>query len=133
MKKNILISIFLLLNIFIVFGQCPTTSIEFHTQEEIDNFSINFPNCTILTNELKIDGESGGITNLNGLSEITIAQDIFIIQTDITSFNGLNNIEYISSLALWGNSYIQDLSGLSSVEEIGSLEIWINSSISSLD
>ena len=132
MKKITTFSVFLLC-CFVAISQCPTTNIEMFSQEEIDNFSTNYPNCTTLTHELKIDGEFNTINNLNGLSEIINAQDIFIIETEITSLNGLHNIESISSLALWFNMGIQNLNGLSSLVGLGSLEVWINNSITSLE
>jgi hypothetical protein len=132
MKKFAFLISCLFLNFGIIFGQCPDYDLEFFTQEDIDNFSAVFPNCSVLTHELKINGEYNSITNLNGLSGIIQAQEIFIIQTEINSLFGLHNVQTIENFALWGHNNLQNLVGLSSLVEVGHFEIWFNSGITSL-
>lgn len=52
---------------------CLPEGITFNTQEQIDNFQINYPNCTEIEGGVLIEGTD--ITNLNGLSVITSIGD----------------------------------------------------------
>ena len=114
------------------FSQCPTVNIELSTQADIDDFAINYPNCTQLTHDLEIDGAGSNITNLNGLSAITDAHEIFILATQIPNLSGISNLVTVDHFALWGNSNLQNMDGLSSLQVIGGLEIYINGGIESL-
>lgn len=128
MKTNL----FLIASILIVsniLAQCPTTPIVIETQEEIDNFASNYPNCSVLTEELRINGVTNSITNLTGLSGITNANDIYIHNTEITDFTGLHNLVTAEHLSVWGNHTIQNLEGLSGVQSIAFLELFINNAI----
>lgn len=117
----------------VVFAQCPTANVVLTTQTEVDNFADNYPNCTALTLELRIDGSANTITNLNGLSEIISGQKIFVFNTQVADFSGLDNLENIQHLALWGNGNIQDLMGFNSLQSIGFLEVFVNPNLSSLN
>lgn len=132
MKKITSLSL-LLFFCFIGFSQCPTEYIGLLSQEEVDNFSANYPNCTELTHNLKVNGEFNSIDNLNGLSSITSAQDIYIINTDLSSFEGLHNLESIASLRLWANSNIHNLDGLSSLINADIFEFFVNNNLTSLN
>ena len=130
MKKITLLSF--LINAFIGFSQCPSENILLTTQADVDNFATNYPGCTMLTHELKVDSAGTDVTNLNGLAQIVQAQDIFILSSEITSLQGLHNVQNVTRLALWFNGNLQNLEGLSSLESAGSLEIWINNGMTSL-
>ena len=124
--------LFLFASIFMMFNslaQCPSIPIIIETQEDIDNFSINYPNCTVLTEELRVNGTGHTITNLNGFSAITNAQKIFIHSTDINNFNGLHNLETAVHLSVWFNNNLQNLEGLSSLQSVGALELYINNGL----
>lgn len=124
--------LFLIASILMIFnclGQCPTTNILIETQEDIDNFASDYPDCSILTKELRINGVTSPITNLNGLSGITNAEEIFIHNTEISDFTGLHNLETIAHLSIWGNHTIQNLEGLSAIQSLAFLELFINNAI----
>ena len=125
MKIYICLVSFLLFS-FISFGQCPTTNILITSQAEIDNFAINYPNCTVLSHNIKIDQQNDAITNLHGFSLITSAQHIFIVNTDIENFIGLDNLEEVSHLALWFNVKLNNFYGLSSLQNMDRLESFLN-------
>ena len=129
--KNYTLTLLFVLISFFVYGQCPTTNIVLSTQSDIDNFINNYPNCTSLTHELKIDGNGSNISNLNGLSSLISGQKIFIKNTQIVDFLGLHNLVNIDHLAIWGNQDIQNMTGLNSVQSIGFLEVFINSGLTS--
>jgi hypothetical protein len=124
--------LFLIGSILMVYsglGQCPTTPILIETQADIDNFASDYPNCSILTEELRINGVTNPITNLNGLSGITNTEEIFIHNTEILNFSGLHNLETAANISIWGNHNIQNLDGLSALESVGFLELFINNEI----
>jgi Secretion system C-terminal sorting domain len=128
-----LLSLLCVLSGTLVQSQCPTDPIVLTTQEAIDNFAANYPNCTMLTNDFKVDGETNVITNLNGLAGITHAGDFYIMKTDISDFSGLENLLSTEHMSLGFNENIQDLSGLSSLQSVEEINIWYNSNMTSLN
>ncbi len=128
------LSLLIAVAFFIIKGnaQCPTTPILLTTQVEIDNFAQNYPNCSMLLNELRVDGETSAITNLNGLSGITHATDLYVLKTEITNFSGLENLLSTEHFSIGYNPNIQDLSGLNALESVEEINIWFNS-LTSLD
>ena len=56
---------------------CLPDGITFSTQEQIDNFQTNYPNCSEIEGSVAISGDD--ITNLNGLNVLTsIGGDLMI-------------------------------------------------------
>ena len=131
MKKLLLLTAFICLSLT-GFGQCPTTSVLLTTQAEIDNFATNYPGCTILTHELRVDGDTSAITNLNGLSSITSARNLFVHKTLINDFTGLHNLTEVLNLSLWFNNDIVNLTGLTSLQSAGGLQIFASNNLVSL-
>jgi len=67
------------------------------TQQDVDNFPVNYPGCTEIEGVLFIHGTStscsNNITNLNGLSQIVSRGGLNIDYTrHITDLSGLNNL-----------------------------------------
>ncbi len=82
----------------------------FSTQNDIDNFQTNYPNCTYLEGNVTI--WSSNIENLNGLNVITYiggTLDVFY-NSYLDDFTGLENVTSIGD-----NLYIHDNSGLISL------------------
>ncbi len=137
-KKYILF--FLLVNLFQLtsFGQCPNGTIELLTQEDIDNFIIDYPNCTSLNyNYLKIGNDStisDSITNLAGLSNLTYIYRISIVKTpNLTSLQDLENLTGVNSFHLRHTS-VTSLNGLQNLTEIeGQLQLHNNDFITNID
>jgi hypothetical protein len=70
MKKFSLVVLMLILGHMALFAQpCLPQGITFTTQEQIDNFQTNHPNCTEIEGDVIIGGDD--ITNLDGLSVLT--------------------------------------------------------------
>lgn len=71
MKTQLLITSGFLIFTFSLFSQssCLPEGITFTSQEQIDNFQINYPGCTEIEGDLIISGED--ITNLEGLNMVT--------------------------------------------------------------
>jgi len=103
----------------------------FVTQNEIDNFSINYPGCTILEGEVIINGDD--ITNLNGLSVLTsIAGNLIITENNIlTSLAGLEGLTSIGNIGISGNIALNNLTGLEGLTSVGNIEIWGNIALTS--
>jgi hypothetical protein len=139
MKKitQLLLFLFIGLN---GFGQCPTTNLPFVAQAQIDSFIVLNPNCTEITGDLVIQG--AGITNLNGLANITnitgnliinqasslqnvnglsslqsIGGSLGIVQTGLLNLNGLSSLTSIGGdLGIQGNLSLTDISGLENID-----------------
>jgi hypothetical protein len=94
---------------------CLPNGIAFGTQEQIDNFQINHPNCTEIEGDVTIFGNN--ITNLNGLSALT----------------SIGGSLYIGELPSYGNPSLTSLAGLEGLASIGG-NLWIfgNDSMTSL-
>lgn len=115
--KNLLLSLISCFFFYISSFACLPNGIIFNTQQEIDNFPINYPNCTFIEGSVNIEGS--GITNLNGLSNVQEIQSQLVISAcnDLVDLNGLNNLTFVNSLLI-SNSGIQSLSGLNSLQHI---------------
>ncbi|WP_196886250.1 T9SS type A sorting domain-containing protein [Aureivirga sp. CE67] len=105
MKKNtpkkLLIALFSIFS-FNSFAQCPDGDVTLNSQEDIDQFIIDYPNCTEISGELKIISDSN---------------------SEILNFNGLNNISTVTGkLIILNNSLFENFDGLN-FTSIGGLEI----------
>ncbi len=139
MKINIPIHIFLILSFsFTVSAQdCLPKGITFSTQKQIDNFSTNYPDCTKIKGDVRIEERNPkSINNLNGLFQITsIEGNLKVsVNTDLTSLKGLNNLTSIGGqLGIWGNTSLENLSDLENLNTInGHLTISKNTSLINL-
>src|SRR5690606_39737475 len=75
-------------------AQCPEGDVSFHLQAQLDDFAINYPNCTEITGYLSIGAR---VNNLNGLSNLETVGGIFRISGNqfLTNLDGLNNLETV--------------------------------------
>lgn len=101
---------------------CPQGRVVLRTQADVDNFKINYPNCTV-PNNLSIVGES--ITNLDELNLIMAVNGELVIgnttyKTSLTNLEGLESLRWVKKgLFISENSNLASLDGLSSLESIG--------------
>jgi len=116
---------------------CPSNDVMLLTQEEVDSFAAQYPNCTELEN-LSINGSD--ITDLNGLSQITsILGNLTITETSVENFSGLENLttvhgnltigeftpsiccpsDFLLGYDYEGNHNLNSLSGLENLETLG--------------
>lgn len=134
MKKIILLPVLAFLIPMSISSQsCLPQGIDFTKQSEIDNFQSNYPNCTIIEGDVRI--EWSNITNLNGLSVLTsFGGNLEINSTLITSLAGLDNITSINKeLYIHNNASLTSLDVLSNLSDLGgSLRINDNPSLTSL-
>lgn len=102
---------------------CLQNEIEFWTQEQVDNFQVNYPYCTVINGTVQIKGND--INNLIGLEVITeIGGSLNIgngnINNVLINLDGLNNLVSIEyNLRIIGFDGLNDLTGLNSLKTIG--------------
>lgn len=116
------------------FAQCQPVLLKITTQEQIDNFSTQYPGCTRVDGGFEISGPD--ITNLEGLSQIEIILGhLRITNTSITSFQGLHNVDSIySNVEIVTNNLITNFAGLESLTYIhGYLVIFGNEALINLE
>ncbi len=113
---------------FIVAQDCPNTVIELLTQEDVDNFAIDYPNCTELKRDLCVGNCNGAalpyaeISNLDGLSpivEIGGSLEVKFI-TGLADLTGLENLKRVDhNVLIKTNDSLMSLSGLENLNYIG--------------
>ena len=117
------------------FFSCLSDGITFTTQSDIDNFLINYPNCTQIGGDVIIQN-STNITNLDGLANITFIGGSLIIDNNTSLvvlsdsddsqpgfvINGLSNLTSITDdLIIKNNSNLSNLNGLSALSFVGGI------------
>ncbi|MFT5891648.1 MAG: hypothetical protein ACI9Y7_001755, partial [Dokdonia sp.] len=134
--KQFLLSIGFLFSFFIGYGQCPDPPngfLNFFTQEDVDNFLIEYPNCTEL-NLMRFIVEGEGIHNLDAfeqsqLSNITVAYSFEIINTSLTTLSGFQNINITTnpnaSVRIRHNELLSSLDGLERLDPSDGLTMLI--------
>ena len=125
--------------LFLLYGtaspqSCLPDGITFTTQEQIDNFQTNYPGCTEIEGNVKIEGDD--ITNLNGLNVLTAFWgDLEILfNYSLSSLVGLENVTSIGGrLWIYNNAALTSFTGLDNVTSIGGdLIIDYNTALTSL-
>jgi len=117
---------------------CLEDGITFTTQEEIDLFKLNHPDCNEVFGKVKIEG--GNITNLDSLHVLTAIWGnleigrYFAHTTNLANLDGLINLTTIGgNLQLRCNEKLINLAGLSNVTSIGGdLSIYGNTLLENL-
>jgi len=122
---------------YMAFAQCPSGDIAFESQEDINDFAINYPNCSDIQGNIYIGRDcvendyDSNISDLNPLNQITsIGGNLQIgcIQCDplwydnsqLISLSGLDNLTTIGgNFTIHSNSNLTDLTGLGGLTSIG--------------
>ena len=103
-----------------VFSQgCLPEGITFTTQEQIDNFQVNYPGCSEIEGNVMITGSE--IENLDGLGGVTsIMGNLQIKSNDILrELTGLQNLEYLGGdLGIEQNDVLVNLHGLENLANL---------------
>lgn len=133
MKALTLLFVFISLICTNVLSQhCLPDGISFTSQEQIDNFQTNYPNCTQIEGSVWI-GEN--ISNLNGFNALTsFGGDLWLLETNLSNLAGLDNITAIQGgLHMMSNNALTNIESLSNVTSIGGFfSIDDNNSLKSL-
>ena len=122
MKKILLLTAFLFVS-FMSLGQCPINPITLSTQAELDAFATDFPDCSVLNQNLTIT--EGDITSLAGLSQLTQINAELLIQSDgLSNLTGLQNIGFIDYLNIDQCTGLSSLTGLDGLVQMRALRIF---------
>ena len=121
MKKFLLILFAMVLCHHSLYSQgCLASGITFSTQQQIDNFKVFYPGCTVILGSATISGAD--IVNLNGLDVLTAVKGTLSIGYNpvLISLAGLQMIDSIgNSLIINNNTILEGLSDLQSLKYIG--------------
>ncbi len=106
-------------------AQCPPGDLTLGVQWAVEDFLVNYPNCTEINGDLEITSSisSNHITDLSGLSNITsISGSLFIVSTEsLTNLDDLINLSFIGgTLRILNNEALSNVDGLinlTSIEE----------------
>ena len=101
---------------------CLPEGITFSTQNQIDNFQLNYPGCKEIEGDVEITGND--ITNLNGLIVLTsIGSDLNIDNSNaLTSLTGLDNMTSIgTNFYIYSNEALTNLTGVQDLISIGGI------------
>ncbi|MBL7906076.1 MAG: T9SS type A sorting domain-containing protein [Bacteroidales bacterium] len=99
---------------------CLPSGIAFSTQQQIDNFPVNYPGCTVILGSATIGGAD--IVNLSGLSELTAVNGTLSISYNplLVSLQGLGMLDSVGNTLLIGtNTSLEGLSELHSLKYVG--------------
>lgn len=119
-SKNAFTVLFIfLLAFFQANAQCPPGDVVLSSQAAIDNFIMQYPNCTEIKGNLTISGD--GITNLEALRNLQSlkAQVNITHNKDLISLNGLRNVKSAYRLWIADNAVLSSLNGFTSLENVG--------------
>ncbi len=120
MKNLFFFFTFLLFSTVSSAQSCLPGNPHFSTQEDIDNFILENPNCTTIEGDVMIMGDD--IHNLDGLSNITTFEKGLWIEDCplLPNFSGLENVTYIGGYLEIGNlPSLTDISSLSNLTYVG--------------
>lgn len=117
-------------------AQCPTTEdyIQFNSQAEVNQFLVDYPNCTSIDGRLIIgSNNTSDITDLTPFQNLISTKGLLIQSTSLTNLNGLQNFTSIDGeLAIRYNNNLTDLSALGGITEIATLDIDGNGALVSM-
>lgn len=119
---------------------CPPGDVNLTTQAEVNQFAIDYPNCTEIAGSLLIGALSGNppsnITDLSGLGNIIRVNGWVSVQNNgaLQNLEGLNNLRSIGgSLNIQDNAALINVNGLSSLTNaVDFLQIWNNVSLTNI-
>lgn len=129
-KKNILMISLIILSISYCYSQgCPSSGFpSYYNCDDLEQFVIEYPDCTCLPSTLRLPYTSGDLTDYIGLSQIdSIRGTLICDECELSSLVGLENLTYIGGNVTIDEPHgpIENLQGLNQLTYIGgSLNIW---------
>ena len=116
----------------IISQPCFPNGIIFTTQNQIDSFPINYPNCSQIEGSVSISGFD--IANLNGLSIVTSINGSLCIEDNpiLINLTGLDNLSSVVAIYIINNPSLTNLTGLNSVSSLCHLKIKNNYALNNL-
>ena len=120
MKNKILLpyllfAVSVIINSSLISQTCLPDGITFSSQADVANFSLNYPDCTSITGNVKIQGN----INFIGLEQITAIEGGIICNecAGFENFQGLNNLTSLGFLS-WDEGAAFSFSGLESLVHV---------------
>ncbi len=104
-------------------AQCPPGDVNLSSQAQVNQFLVDYPNCTQITGQLVITGNTTDLSPLNRLTHIT--RSLVISGTELTDINGLTGLVSVGTFIQIGgenapaNPQLQNISGLNNVTSVG--------------
>ena len=107
------------------YGQCPeypNPNVVLTSQAEVDQFGLDYPNCTVLSS-LAIRAESTGdecdVSNLLPLNSLETIYSLSIHDTKhLQNLSGFENLQQILSISIANNDSLVNLAGLEQIESV---------------
>ena len=97
----------------------------FDSQQEIDDFPLDFPYCTHILGDIKIsESVTGDILNLDGLAQVEVIGGALAIEDNLSlsDLTGLSNLDTVGRfLKIENNSILTSLAALTDLQSINSL------------
>lgn len=115
--------------------RCLPDGITFTSQEQIDNFPIDYPGCSIIEGRLFIN-ENANVKNLDSLYQIEVIEGDFLLRgaNEIRNLDALKNMKFEGSVTIEENALLSDISALNGITEIfGNFRISENPRLQSLN
>ncbi len=100
---------------------CPSNGIAFFSQNQIDSFPFNYPNCNLVLGDILINETTpGNIKNIDSLIQIEIINGSLTINENdsLSTLEGLSMLSIISGeLAVSNNPSLTSLAGIETINE----------------
>ncbi len=109
----------LMLRVGVAWGQCPTRVVVI-TQKQVDDFVVQYPNCTTLKH-LTIGEHFSPIENIRAFKNIQSVDTLNIwFNNQLRDLSGLENLKTVKDhLLIYNNSGLISLQGLENLESVG--------------
>lgn len=109
-------------------------SVNFNSQEEINHFKIQFPDCTQINDLVRIEGINSNITDLSPFEKITALKGLVISNTNISSLYGFHHLQSAKDyLDIGGNKSLVNLNELSLLKKAFFVDITRNDLLENLN
>lgn len=109
-------------------------SVNFNSQEEINHFKIQFPDCTQINDHVRIEGINSNITDLSPFEKITALKELGISNTNISSLYGFHHLQTVTDyLGIHGNKSLVNLNELSQLKKAFFVDITRNDLLEDLN
>jgi hypothetical protein len=95
------------------------------TQQDVDNFSVNYPGINSVNGTLIVGDQNGNsnITNVDSLQRLVSITNFRFFKTQIQNLTGFNNLISCSWFQLWNNNTLQSFSGFNNITSLNNLTI----------
>ncbi len=100
------------------FGGCLVEGIIINSQEEIDNFSSDYLNCSSIGGDVYISGND--IVDLSGLSSIKRINGIFEIAycDNLLEINGMDSLNYTEGITIHHNNILESVDSFNALDSV---------------